>query len=201
MPILWNNPPLTSGRSPRSRSSRSLRLLWTLACCAGFAACQREPAAPELSNAPVYSNPQEGLRFLVPDGWTQTASSTLPPGSLGGEIFLTRYNLSSPEQGASLQVLCLDDRADLDLAQHHAEGSFRAASWQPQGEPQAVDIHGVPATRLRYTTLLDNREMSKQVTCFRRRGRVYSFVGLFWSNDPYADQQLLRAIDSITWTP
>ncbi|MFM7161696.1 MAG: hypothetical protein ACKO3P_15180 [Planctomycetaceae bacterium] len=197
MPTLWNNPPPIPGRSP---PSRSLLLLAALACATLTPACDRPPAAPELSNAPVYSDPQTGLRFLVPEGWTQSASSALPPGPLGGEIFLTRYNLSSPEQGASLQVLCLDDHAALDLARHHAEGSFRAASWQPQAEPLPVEIHGQPATRLRYTTLLDGREMTKLVTCFRRHGRVYSFVGLHWSNDPYADQQLQRAIDSITWS-
>lgn len=189
----------TDPRSSLPRRSLALRCAWLLALV-GLSACERPPAAPELSSSPVYTNSAEGLRFLVPEGWLQSASSTLPPGPLGGEIFLARYNLNSAEQGASLQILCLDDQPDLDLARHHAEGSFRAAAWTPLADPRTLDIHGSPATQIRYRATLDGREMTKHVTSFRRRNRVYSFIGLYWSTDAYAEQQIDRAISSITWS-
>jgi hypothetical protein len=37
------------------------------------------------------------------------------------------------------------------------------------------------------------------VVCFRRHGRIYSFVGLFWSSDDKAREQIRRAIESTIW--
>jgi len=41
--------------------------------------------------------------------------------------------------------------------------------------------------------------MTKEVVCFRRNNRVYSFVGLFWSNDDKAREQIRRALRSTIW--
>ena len=71
--------------------------------------CDSGPRAPELVDSPVYQSKSEGFRFRVPDGWKQTASSSLPPGQFEGENFLVRYLVQSPAGGSTLQVLCLTD--------------------------------------------------------------------------------------------
>jgi hypothetical protein len=164
-----------------------------------FAGCGFRPAAPLLSDAPVYRNAAEGFRFLVPEGWTQTASSVLPPGKLAGEVFLVRYNVRSAEAGASLYLVCMADSKSLDLEQHHSEASFRMGHWDVVQPRQTLQINKVPAERIIYEALDEKRKMTKHVTCFRRTGRVYSFVGLYWSNDEQAPQQIERAVDSVIW--
>lgn len=161
--------------------------------------CGDRPAAPELSDSPVYRNSAEGFRFLVPEGWTQTASSTLPPGKLEGEVFLVRYRLQSPEIGATVQVLCMADGAYRNLEQHHAGSSFRVALWDVTQALQKTTINGVPAELIIYKGLVNQREMTKHVTCFRHNGRIYSFVGLCWSTDDQARQQIERASQSVIW--
>lgn len=161
--------------------------------------CSSQPAAPLLSDSPVYRNASEGFRFLVPEGWTQSASSLLPPGKLTGEIFLVRYRVRSPEAGAMLQILCMNDDKSLDLEEHHAKGSFRAGAWNIIQPRKAITINKTVADRMIYKAAMDQREMHKHVTCFRQNGRVYSFVGLYWSNDEQAQQQIERAADSIIW--
>lgn len=161
--------------------------------------CSSQPAAPVLSDSPVYRNSSEGFRFLVPEGWTQSASSLLPPGKLTGEVFLVRYRVRSSEAGAMLQILCMADDKSLDLEQHHAKGSFRAGSWEIVQPRKTITISKVPAERMIYKAMMENRDMHKHVTCFRKNGRSYSFVGLYWSSDEQAQQQIERAVDSVIW--
>jgi hypothetical protein len=163
------------------------------------AGCGRGPAAPELGNSPVYYNAAEGFRFLVPDDWIQTASSNLPPGDLDGEIFLVRYSLSTPEMGATLIVLCMSGLGAIDLQRHHGEGTFGAARWNVIDPRQTVTINGTPAERIVYRGVTDGREMTKYASCFRRNGRLYSFIGLYSSSDGMARQQIERALESVIW--
>ena len=161
--------------------------------------CDSRPSAPALRASPVYQNDGEGFRFLVPDGRIQTASSLLPTGELKGESFLVRYRMRTPEQGATLQIECLPESETLDLEEHHAGPSYRVKHW-PSAEPsEEVDINGVKAERLVYAAPIEGRPMTKEVVCFRRNRRVYSFVGLFWSNDDKAREQIRRAIRSTIW--
>ncbi len=174
-------------------------------CCVlifllGIAGCSDQPAAPLLSDAPVYRSTSEGFRFLVPEGWTQTASSVLPPGDLSGEVFLVRYNVRSAEIGATLYVICMADDKTLDLERHHAEASFRMGHWDSVQARQSLQINKIPAERMVYKGVDENKkEMIKHVTCFRRHDRIYSFIGLYWSTDEQAPQQIERAVDSVIW--
>lgn len=174
---------------------------WSVLLLIQFAivGCSNQPAAPILSDSPVYRSSAEGFRFIVPEGWTQSASSALPPGKLAAEVFLVRYRVPSVEAGATLQVLCMNDAPSLNLEQHHGEGSFRAGKWDLDQPLKTVNINKTSAERMTYKVLIDQREMSKHVTCFRRNGRVYSFVGLYFSNDDQARQQIERATDSVIW--
>ncbi|HVX15099.1 MAG TPA: hypothetical protein VHC22_28160 [Pirellulales bacterium] len=163
--------------------------------------CSRGPAAPILSDSHVYQSANEGLRFLVPDGWHQSASSVLPPGELRGDVLLVRYNLTSDAPGSALLVLCTDEKKAGDPEAHHAEASFRADHWEPLEPAKTVTVHGVPAERIIYEAVMDGKELRKFVTCFRRKGRLYSFVGLFAADDASARQQIERASDDVIWTP
>ncbi len=161
--------------------------------------CQRRPSAPDLRDSKVYHSREEGFRFLVPDGWIQTASAVLPPGDLQGVSFLVKYRINTPEPGALLQVECLADKPDLDLLKHHAGPSYRVEKWTPSGSSQDLQIHEVRAQRLIYSASVGGRQMTKEVVCFRRSGRLYSFAGLFWSTDDKGRQQIRRAVESTIW--
>jgi hypothetical protein len=164
-----------------------------------LAGCDRRPQAPVLRDSAIYRNDAEGLRFLVPEGWIQTASSLLPQGPLPGDAFLVRYRINTPEPGAMLQVECMPDRPDKDLVQHHAGPSYRVRRWTPVGPAEELVIGGAAAQRLIYTAEMDRRQLTKEVVCFRRGGRIYSFAGLFWSTDDKAREQIRRAVESTIW--
>jgi hypothetical protein len=176
-------------------------LRFVVAACllAALGSCQRRPSAPDLRDSKVYQSRPEGFRFLVPDGWVQTASAALPPGELEGQSFLVKYRINSPEPGARLQIECMADQANLDLGQHHASPSYGVKRWQPSAPPEDLQIHGADAQRLVYSADVEQRKMTKEVVCFRRRGRVYSFVGLCWSSDDKGRQQIRRAVESTIW--
>jgi hypothetical protein len=175
------------------------RAFWFLLLVAVTLGCDSTPHAPALRASPVYQNDSEGFRFLVPDGWIQTANTILPPGELTGESFLVCYRMRTPEQGATLQIECLQESETLDLEKHHAAASYRVKHWQAAKPKQEIEINGVKAQRLVYTARIEGRPMTKEVVCFRRNSRVYSFVGLFWSNDDKAREQIRRAVQSTIW--
>ena len=174
-------------------------MLALIALLAPLWGCNSQPAAPLLSDSPVYQNSAEGFRFLVPEGWTQTASSALPTGDIQGEVFLVRYRLKTEEEGANLQVMCMADGAYMNLEQYHSGSSFRVNLWDIVDPLTSITIHDVPADRALYKAVIDRREMYKHVTCFRRNERVYSIVGLYFEGDDDARGQIERAVDSVIW--
>lgn len=161
--------------------------------------CDAPPEAPELVDSPVYQNDREGFRFRVPEGWTQTASSNLPPGDFEGENFLVRYLVQSPGGGSTLQVLCFTDRDSADLEQHHAKPSFGVTQWTPTSPAEPVDLDGTTAQRMEYEGRLRGKRMHKEVLCVRRGNRVYSFIGMFVDGDDKAQHAIRRALDSLIW--
>ena len=182
-------------RSKGTAAGCAVLLLFAI-CVLG---CDSRPSAPALRDAPVYQSKQEGFRFLVPEGWTQNASSILPPGQLERETFLVRYRMKTPEQGAALQILCFDDSGDADLREHHSGPAFRVRHWEPAEAGETIDVNGTKAERHIYSAMMDGKRMTKEVVCFRRGGRVYSFVALFYSTDDKAREQVRRAVGSVIW--
>lgn len=171
--------------------------IWALVTVVG---CSHEPVAPELRDSPVYRNAQEGIRFLVPDNWTQSASANLPVGDLEGELFLVRYNVLLPESTAQVQVLCYQDRTGTDdLVKHQQEPAFGIPQWTLKEGPKNEQISGQEGTWMYLTGRSKEREMGKEVLCFRRGDRVYSFVGTFWTSDEKARQVMHRAFQSVIW--
>ncbi len=161
--------------------------------------CDSRPAAPALRDAPVYRSATEGFRFRVPEGWTQTANSALPPGDIPKEIFLARYRVQSPEGGASLQVLGRNDLAADALTEHFQKPAFGVPSWKVVEPLHTITVGDVPAERLVLSGVLHGKTMMQHVTCFHRRGRLYAFVGLYWQTDPTVRQQVERAVESVLW--
>src|SRR5688572_20052386 len=68
--------------------------------------CEASPRAPALRDSPVFHSPQEGFRFLVPEGWKQTAHGVLPAGKLKGEVLFAQYRLPTSQQAALFELLC-----------------------------------------------------------------------------------------------
>jgi len=164
-----------------------------------FGGCDARPRAPALRDAHVYQNNQEGFRFLVPDNWTQTANAVLPNGSIEGEVLLVQYRMRTADQGASLEVLCFDEEQPSDLQAYHAGPSHGSSAWQSGEPPHRIEVGGASVERWVYIAEISKQKLTKEVVAFRRGPRVYSFIGLFWSTDNKAREQLRRAVSSILW--
>ncbi|MBS0266309.1 MAG: hypothetical protein JSS02_30545 [Planctomycetes bacterium] len=162
--------------------------------------CQSRPSAPELSNAPVYHNRTEGLRFLVPEGWNQTTSAVIPPGELDSEVFLVRYVIPT-DAAATMQVICMNAELADHLEQRHQHDTFGISEWKLLQPGQTVNIHGVRAQRWLFESVGEEPPQRKHMTCFRHRERAYAFVGLYLASDDFAQQQVERAVDSVIWEP
>ena len=179
--------------------SRKDAVRWLLAVIVASCGCDSAPQAPELVDSPVYQNDSEGFRFRVPEGWTQTANANLPPGNFEGENFLVRYLVQSPAGGSTLQVLCVIDKDQKDLAEHHLKPSFGVANWKLTSGPDAVDHSVGEAIRMTCAGRFQSSKMHKEVLCIRRDNRVYSFVGLYFDGDDKAQHAIRRALDSLQW--
>ncbi len=183
----------------RPEHRRSMPVAGLLFLLAVVLSCDSAPRAPALMDTPVFHDRQEGFRFLVPDGWTQNARANLPPGRLEGESFLVRYRMKTPEMGAMLQIICFDDSGQTDLAEYHAGPSFRVRRWEAEGPGESIDVNGKQAERFVHQAVIDGRRMTKETVCFRKGNRIYNFVGLFFSNDDKAREQIRRAVGSVIW--
>jgi hypothetical protein len=85
------------------------------------------------------------------------------------------------------------------LEKYHAEPSHGCKDWKLAEPPESLEVHGATGERLVYNAALGGQQMVKEIVAFRREGRVYSFIGLFWKSDDKAHQQLRRAVGSIIW--
>ncbi|MFO0867800.1 MAG: hypothetical protein U0935_02530 [Pirellulales bacterium] len=162
-------------------------------------ACESRPQAPALRDSSVYQNRSAGMRFLVPQGWTQVANSTLPEGPLPAEMMLVKYQMKTTARGAMLELLCQDNSEKLDLGDYHAQASHGVPVWQREAEPESLTVGGAAAQRFMYQARTGTSTMHKDVTVFRRGARVFSFVGLYWDDDHNAQEEIRRAIGSIVW--
>ena len=161
--------------------------------------CDSPPRAPLLRDTPVYHSQSEGFRFRVPEGWNQSANSVLPAGDLPGDVFLTRYQMTTAEGGASLQIICRNDVAVDQLETHWSGPAFGVKSWKVDETLKEVKAGPVDGQRIVYSGSMGGKTLMKHVTCLHRNNRLYSFVGLYWQKDAFARQQIERALDSLIW--
>jgi hypothetical protein len=163
------------------------------------AGCQPKPKAPALLDEPVYQS-DEGFRFLVPEGWTMAARGSLPPGPLDKERLLVQYRRSADDKQATLEVSAADLPEDTELAAYLGGPSFSVSHWNPSGPPENLEVGGRPGTRYRFKARVGGSELAKEVTAFRRGGRVYFFNLLFAPSDAAAPEQFRRAVGRLVWT-
>jgi hypothetical protein len=161
--------------------------------------CELKPKAPALLDEPVYQS-EEGFRFLVPEGWIMSARANLPSGPVKKERLLVQYRRAGGDKPATLEVSRMDLPEDTDLATYLSGPSFSARHWQPCAAAEKVEVGGVSGRRFRFTARVNKAEMAKEVTAFRRDGRVYFFTVLFSPKDASAPEQVRRAIGRLVWT-
>lgn len=161
--------------------------------------CQPKPKAPALIDEPVYQS-EEGFRFLVPEGWIMAARATVPPGPALKERLLVQYRRSSGDSNAILEVSLIDLPDDTDVADYLTNPSFSAHQWKQRGKAEPIEAGGERGTCYRFLAPIDGKELAKEVTAFRRGGRVYLFTALFSPKDSSAPQQVRRSIGSLEWT-
>ena len=165
-----------------------------------FAGCNSKPQAPALRDEPVYHSDKEGLRFLVPEGWSLHAKSDAQPGKLERERLLVQYQRFTSDKGATFEVTLADLPESTDLGAHLTGPSYGVKKWEPTGKPEKIEIRGVPATRYIFRGKVGGSvDMTKETVVFRRGGRVYFFHGLFGPTDAKARDQVRRAVESTIW--
>lgn len=178
------------------REKRSWAAVFLLLAAIG---CRHNPVAPALTNSRVYENPSEGFRFLVPEDWIQTASADLPPGPLDRQHPLVRYSLRSTNSASTFMVLCISEKQAADLQVHHAGPFLAVEKWTVIEPLKTVTINGATAERIVYEGVQGDNKLAKMVTCFRRNGRLYSFVGVYHPDDETARQEVERATEGVIW--
>jgi hypothetical protein len=152
-----------------------------------------------LRNDPVYQNDREGFRFLVPEGWRQTARTDLPPGRYPIDKQLVEYRLATAGKGVLLQVSLADLPESTNLAELLGAPTLNVKDWRPVGAAEPLEVNGKSGVRLVFTGHLGKDEMIREVVTFRRGERVYFFTGMFGRTNTTARDQMRQAVVSTTW--
>jgi len=176
-------------------------LLWLpLVALAGLTAgCGKKPRAPALQDEPVYENPQEGFRFVAPEGWRMRSRSEVPPGPLKQERLLVEYRRSLGELTATLFVAMADVSETDDLAAHVGDRAARSKSGRPSGGTESLEVGGLPALRSAFESKVGRDTVLTEVVAVRRGGRVYFFTSSFSAADRKAREQVRKTVASVRW--
>jgi hypothetical protein len=162
-------------------------------------ACSHRPRAPALRDEPVYQNSQAGFRFLVPEGWTQTARAEAPPGKAESERMLVEYKLLTAAEPAALEVSLIDLPTATEVNHYLTSHPFSGEGWVARSQPQPCEINGVAAVRVELGNRNVRSKTTREVVYFQRGERVYFFTGIFAPTDASAREQVRRAVESIIW--
>ncbi len=174
-------------------------LMMALACLLAIG-CGSKPRAPVLNDDPVYQNNQEGIRFLKPTGWIQTAQANVPPGKRENETPIVAYSRDSGTFPASFRVSVIDLPETADLAEFLARRSYGVEHWSQTGTPEDIKVGSVTGVRYTFRGRPSKREeLVKEVVCLRRGERVYLFTAVYTPGDSEAQDQLRRVVESIIW--
>lgn len=160
--------------------------------------CEAKPRAPVMSDDPIYHNDQLGLRFQIPEGWTQYANAMIPPGPQSKSRLVVAYR-SVQNRGAAFEVSIVDGPADSDLRAVAVEPTHGVKEWTPLGNPESITCGGVPAQRFRYSGRVDREPLIKEVVAVRRGGRIVSLVLIADATDTGALSATRRSIATISW--
>lgn len=172
-----------------------------LVLAVALAGCGGKPTAPPLVNEAVYQNDAAGVRFLAPDGWQMSSRAELPP-VLPKPIVLVAYLNTQGDRVAEFELVVADLPPEADAGKFLNEYRIGADKWLVAGPPAAVEVNGAAAQR--YTLLRTKKkskdEYQREVTVFRRGGRVYCFAVTFWTDDPAHRDAARASVASVTWT-
>jgi hypothetical protein len=158
------------------------------------------PHAPPLTNDAVYRNDAIGLQFLVPEGWSITSRTELPPGPLAKPLILATYIQGQADHPAELEVLAADVSEGMDLVRFLADNPIGATKWKAVGAPQSVSVNGAPATRVTLVGSTGKVESRREVTAFRRGDRTFLFMITYRAPDSAARDAARRAVESAAWS-
>ncbi len=186
-------------RFRRRARTGAVALTLTAAGLLLMASCSRTPRAPDLQDSPVYQSTREGIRFLVPEGWKQSARAEVPAGKIDKERLLVSYRKAIGGRMCDFELTLVDLPESTDLAGRLAERSYGAASWTPAGKAEPVEADGQTGQRYDLTARLGGEAVTKEVAVFRRGERVYFFTGLFPARDTKARDEVREIVKSIKW--
>jgi hypothetical protein len=158
------------------------------------------PRAPALVDEPVYQNSREGLRFSVPDGWTQSARGEIPGGSIDRERLLVEYRLLTAEKPAALMVTRIDLPESEELAAYMARRQPSSEGWRQLGPVESFEIDRAPAQRFIFAQGSGTQGLGREIVAVRRGKRVYVFTATLAPTDTQARQHVRRALENITWS-
>jgi hypothetical protein len=161
--------------------------------------CTPGPRAPALQDGPIYSNPQEGFHFVVPDGWKMRSRAEVAPGKLTREHLLVEYKRNLPPRQATLQVSMHDLPPEEDLAAWLDQREPAPQVWKRADPPEMFQLAGLSAVRVVFAGQPGREPELKEVTAVRRGERVYVFSALFAAADARSRQQVRRAVESLSW--
>ncbi len=171
---------------------------WALAA-ALLAGCDTRPRAPALGDDAVFQSNREGIRFLAPDGWTQTVRGEPPPGKVEKERPLVEYARTSGGPPASLRVSLADLPESTDLPSHLSGPSYSAKKWDTAGPAESTVVGSASGTRYTLTGRVGATETIKEVVVVRRGERVYFFTALYAPKDTEAREKLRQVVGSVIW--
>ncbi|MFO0820879.1 MAG: hypothetical protein U1A77_23230 [Pirellulales bacterium] len=160
--------------------------------------CNPTPQAPALRDSPVYQNKSAGFRFLVPQGWRQMATASLPD-KLEQEFLVARYGLTTSPQGAMFEVMCFEPMGEFDAQKHHSGPSHGAKEWSPVKEEAKAGGPPVREDRQMFSASLAGKPTVKEVINVTKGNRVFSFIGLYGPSDSAAKEEIRRAVESLQW--
>lgn len=176
------------------RRAYSLLLLVLIA-----AGCDSRPKAPALQDGPVFKEPREGFRFLVPEGWKQLARGQVPPGKIPGERMLAEYKCLTCSRPGALMVSVADVPLSTSLSDYLTKNTRTGEDWKLSGPAEEFTINGVPAARITYLLRAGKQEAIREIVAFRRGERAYFFKGYYAGSDAASRQAIRTAVDTIVW--
>jgi hypothetical protein len=168
---------------------------------ASLTGCGDKPRAPALQKESVYQSSEEGFRFQVPDGWTQTAKAVVPAGKHEKERLLVRFNRSTRTNPASLEVTLADLPANTNMQTYLVSDRAGNPGWQINDPSEQLNISGQPATRWQIVPPANQEKfgMIKEIVVFRRGDRYYFFAARFPPEDPKVLAEVRQAVQSVVW--
>jgi hypothetical protein len=179
-------------------SLRIARFAVLLMAAAGLGGCGSRPSAPALKDGPIYRDEREGFRFFVPEGWSQRARGSVPPGPIEGERMLAEYK-AVKGYPAALQVTVTDLPESEGLPEYLVKNTLTGEDWRLKGQAEPFTINNVPAARITFVKGKEESQIIREVVAFRRGVRVYFFKSFYARADERSRQALKTAVETIVW--